>query len=397
MTGSKKHPKYKGCIIRQRGKKYQVEISHGGSRFRYTAATVDEAKVLIDQKLTEIVNQGIRAFDLNENQKADAVVALEVLSRMKSVAEASVYSSPLVQAARFWAKHHPEEQAMPLSVVLNRYVEYKTKRNLRPTSIKEIKNRVGRFITTSGDRDVRCVTKSDIEAWLSQYAKTDSAWTKYHNQLRQFFRFAQGRGHIADNPLAEKAQNENAVADTEIEIYSAAEVERLLRAAEADWPSLVPVLAIGFFAGLRPAEIDRLDWAHVNIETRQIIVTSQTAKRRRRRKVSMCGSLVEWLLPFRKESGSVSPSDAYTRKHRKALLRKAGIDEWIHDGLRHTYGSMHVEKHGSREATAKEMGHRDLRVLIDHYATAIDDPTEADAYWSILPLDLEQVVQFRTA
>ena len=52
--------------------------------------------------------------------------------------------------------------------------------------------------------------------------------------------------------------------ETEIEIFRPEELERVLELAE---PALIPFLTIGAFAGLRHAEIERLDWSEVRLET----------------------------------------------------------------------------------------------------------------------------------
>jgi integrase len=43
------------------------------------------------------------------------------------------------------------------------------------------------------------------------------------------------------------------------------ELRALLEAAAAHAPEVLPVLAIGAFAGLRDAEIKRLDWSEVDL------------------------------------------------------------------------------------------------------------------------------------
>ncbi len=57
-------------------------------------------------------------------------------------------------------------------------------------------------------------------------------------------------------------------------------------------PEFVPFLAIGAFAGLRTAEIHRLDWGHVDFGEGYIEVTARNAKvRGRRRLVPMTENL----------------------------------------------------------------------------------------------------------
>ena len=77
-------------------------------------------------------------------------------------------------------------------------------------------------------------------------------------------------------PMDEVDQSEEA--DFDIEIFTAEEITKILAAVRDD---ARPALAIGAFAGIRTAEICRLDWSEVNLEKRLIEI--RRARRRRGR------------------------------------------------------------------------------------------------------------------
>jgi integrase len=82
------------------------------------------------------------------------------------------------------------------------------------------------------------------------------------------------------------------------EIFAVNEAVPLLTTAELDPKlELVPVIAIGLFAGLRMSEIKQLDWRNVDFEHRIIDVDETIAKTRQQRNVEMCDLLVAWLTP----------------------------------------------------------------------------------------------------
>ena len=62
------------------------------------------------------------------------------------------------------------------------------------------------------------------------------------------------------------------------EIFTVDELRALLEAAQRTQPSVVPMLAIGAFAGLRDAEIKRLDWNEVDLSRGHIEVKVGKAK-----------------------------------------------------------------------------------------------------------------------
>ena len=76
------------------------------------------------------------------------------------------------------------------------------------------------------------------------------------------------------------------------------------------------MLAIGAFAGLRDAEIKRLDWSEIDLRRGFIEVTANKAKTARRRIIRIQPNLAQWLAPYGAMSGSVVPANA-----RKSWIR----------------------------------------------------------------------------
>jgi integrase len=393
------------AIIRQRGDRYQVEIMRNGSRLRHSEATLEDAKTYAEIIFVENSNLDTEAIPLPHADRQDALSALAILRGEVPEARAAQMNTPLAQAAWFWKRHHPDGEGVDLNTFFNRYLENKERLNRRPRTIDDIRLRVGNFIAAfPANTDVRVVTRKDVRDWLDANTRTFSNWKKHCTLIRGFFAFAIDCELRDDNPAAGLKNMAHEVVEYSIEIYTPEEISRLLSAAveyeqEAGnrrraAPSVVPVLALGAFAGIRPAEIQRLLWTDVNFRTKRITVHKTTAKKRRKRSVPISDNLAAWLLPYAKESGPISPSDSYLRSVRPRLLKTAGIEKWLHDGLRHSFGSYHCEHHHRPDWTAQIMGHRDTRVMNDHYVTAVDDPEDAERYWNIRPARIATVIQF---
>ncbi|MEO6786770.1 MAG: hypothetical protein ABI318_11610 [Chthoniobacteraceae bacterium] len=75
------------------------------------------------------------------------------------------------------------------------------------------------------------------------------------------FSFAKRQGYTQRNPIAdvERAKEHGG----EVGILTVAETARLLECAEKD---TLPYWAIGAFAGLRSAEIERIEWKDIDFE-----------------------------------------------------------------------------------------------------------------------------------
>jgi integrase len=151
-------------------------------------------------------------------------------------------------------------------------------------------------------------------------------------------------------------------------------------------------LTIGAFAGLRAAEIERLDWSEVDLEEALIEVTAKKAKTAQRRVVTILPNLMRWLEPYRQLSGSVVPANL-----RWLLLdarEQAGLKEWPSNALRHSYASYHLAKFRDAAALALQMGHTGTNLIFKHYREVVK-PRDAALYWNIAPAtDAEKVVAF---
>jgi integrase len=192
--------------------------------------------------------------------------------------------------------------------------------------------------------------------------------------------------------------------------FTVADVQSLMRTA-AEWtPAIVPTLAVQFFAGLRPGEAMGLDWSAVDFKAKTIRVMPETSKVRRTRIVPMNQTLIDWLTPYRKARGKVGIQTqnqfdyaiyrkpigpAYEQegipiaerepdKRPKGLLAAAGVD-WIQDGPRKTFATMHFALGGDAGKTAAILGHSgDAGILYKHYRGLA---TKADArrFFAIRP------------
>jgi integrase len=91
-----------------------------------------------------------------------------------------------------------------------------------------------------------------------------------------------------------------------VAIFTPENITELLTKADN---TLRPFLALGAFAGLRTAELHRLDWSEIDLDRGFITVAASKAKTRRRRLVPISDNLKLWLTPIRQRAGF------FTRKY----------------------------------------------------------------------------------
>jgi integrase len=80
-----------------------------------------------------------------------------------------------------------------------------------------------------------------------------------------------------------------------VSIFTPESIASLLKKADA---TLRPYLALGAFAGLRTAELQRMDWSEIDLDRGFITVAASKAKTRRRRLVPISDNLKLWLTPI---------------------------------------------------------------------------------------------------
>lgn len=144
----------------------------------------------------------------------------------------------------------------------------------------------------------------------------------------------------------------------------------------------MPMLAIGAFAGLRDAEIKRLDWKEVDLARGHIEVTAAKAKSARRRIVPIQPNLAAWLRPYGGMRGPVVPEE-----HRAKLARvrkAAGLTKWPNNGLRHSFASYRLAAIHDAPRVATELGQASPQMLYGVYRELVL-PEEAQRYWQIEP------------
>src|SRR5260370_2098970 len=150
---------------------------------------------------------------------------------------------------------------------------------------------------------------------------------------------------------------------------------------------------MGGLAGLRRAEIERLDWEDdVRLDDLFIEVKASTSKTASRRLVPIQPNLAEWLAPYRTRRGRVCPQNL--RKHidddRDRVQLRA---RWPQNGLRHSFGSYHLAHFRDAAKLALEMGNSPA-MIFKHYREVVK-PKDAELYSAIRPKRKRNIAAFR--
>ena len=270
-------------------------------------------------------------------------------------------------------KHSTSTAPRPLGEIVSIYLASLKTRAFRKNTIKQARSNLNQLASKYGALDTNTITPTHLEQWFAQRKWTRSTIDGVIAKIGPFFTWCVREGYCESNPC--KAVKRPRSDDSTPSIFTLPETRKLLQTALRHDPGMIPYLAIGLFAGIRPLEIQRLTRA--DISDRYIEIKAAKAKTRKRRLVSLSDNLKEWL-----SLGGDLPL-ANKRKRLARLLKLAQIT-WQPDIMRHSFASYHLAMHSSADKTAFELGHRDSKMLFAHYRELVTQEA-AQSYWAIRP------------
>ncbi len=245
----------------------------------------------------------------------------------------------------------------------------------------DLKYRLTRFASDFNGQLVATITGAQIDDWLRSLKVAPVTRNNFRRVLIVAFNYGKGRGYTDGKNPADTTAKAKQI-KSPVGILTVEETQRLLDAAT---PETLPYLAIGAFAGLRSAELARLEWRDVDLGSRLIEVTARNAKLSARRLVKIEPNLAAWIGPsyalHGAKGGRVAPTNL--RKRVEAVRRSAGLSEWKSNALRHSFGSYHLAKFNNADALALQMGNS-REVIMEHYREVVK-PKDAKRYWNVKP------------
>ncbi len=348
-------------------------VNHGNSRWRVSTYVDGERKqrFFVSKELAIQWMQELRSDTRCANfwssrsplEQKDIIAAFDVAQQRKLTLLKTVLA----------AKCRPYPTPKPLAQIAPIYLSTLKSRSLREASLKQIHLMLNQFASKYGALGTNTITPTHLEQWFAQRKWARSTIDGAIAKIGPFFTWCVREGYCENNPC--KAVKRPRSDDSPPSIFTLPETQKLLQTALRHDPGMIPYLAIGLFAGIRPLEIQRLTRA--DISDRYIEIKAAKAKTRKRRLVSLSDNLKVWL---------ALGGDLPIMNKRKRLARLLKITQltWQPDVMRHSFASYHLAFHQSADKTAFELGHRDSKMLFAHYRELVTKEA-AQSYWDIRP------------
>lgn len=351
-----------------------------GRKFYRTRAEAD-AERLRQQTLLERHSRD--AIGLSQREMSDFITVRDKLAE---------YGKNINDAGAFFVDHLERVRRCKTTVaqLAEEVIQAKRKDGRAPRYIESLRLYLSKFCQDFGDRPIAAVTVEELDTWLRDLPYSPKSRANFRSHIGVLFSYAARRRMIDFNPILHTAKPK--LIDKAPEIFAVDELRALLDAANRTAPDVLPMLAIGAFAGLRDAEIKRLDWTEVDLTRGHIEIKAAKAKSARRRIIPIQSNLAAWLGPC---SGMTGPVVPWSARGKLARVRKAAaLTRWPKNGLRHSFASYRLAAIHDAPRVAAELGHTTPQLLYSTYRELVL-PEEAERYWKLGPESrAENVVSF---
>ena len=375
---------------------YQLSFYRGGKRERRSFSDLNEAKREARIILGGIARDQIQAENLTAAEIESYTIARRTLApfnmpvHVASELFASVQrelppSVSLLEAVRYWNRYNHDIRQNTVSELRGEFIAGLQSTGVTRSYVVELNRCLDEFGKFTAGRMLSSLRGCDLDAWLRQLPWEPSTKNGARRKITIFAKWARRSGYLPKdfNEFEDAMKFQEPV--TEVTTFTPDEMKRLLNVSGRHL--ITPYLSIGGFAGLRSAEITRLDWKNVNFDRGFIEVRADTCKTRARRLVPISDNLRAWLKPFALQSGPVVPyGNANCVVARVAS--HAGI-KWKKNALRHSFVSYRLAATNDGARTALEAGHNQ-KVLFRVYREVVSPEVAAQWFQIMPPLEMER-------
>lgn len=382
---------------------FKVADYSGGSRrllsFPTAAAALSEAERIArlmasgESHAASVSGKDVASYGRAMELLRPTGVSIELAAANFAKAFQILGGDRIIEAAEFFRQNNTENlPPRTVAEVADEFIAQRESRQASARYVNDLRSRLSKLVAAF-QCPIASVTSANVQEWLDGLKASPQTVKNHRTIAGTMFAFAERRGYIRKGANPVVATERVSVANGKgVEIYTPSQIASILSHAE---PSILPCLAIAAFAGLRTAEIHRLEWKDVDLVNSHIVVAGEKAKTKSRRLVPISPNLKSWLAPYVQSEGRLwnLTHFPYHQLCRKAAT-SAGI-AWLDNALRHSYASYRLAQVQSAAQVALEMGNSP-QIVFRHYRE-ICRPAAAAAWFAVAPQTPANVVALSQA
>ena len=390
---------------------HTLAYTEAGKRMRKFVTEIEQARIEARNIARQLSEGTGHIHSLTPDQVSDFHAADKILRQHRgrslaavvaewAAANAALGGGSIVAACEAQAKANHRQSGFTPALVADVYTKFLAGLDRDGASVRYIedcKSRMGQIKDTFRGF-IHAVEKTDLENWINAKKISIKTRKNYRTAAVTLWSFAKAEGYLPRDRQTEaellpnRKRTKAAKLSAEIGVYEPADLRKILAYAPAH---LLPVFAIGAFAGLRSAELHRLTWD--NIRPSFIQVDADDSKNAVKRHAPVPIALKEWLAGVKRGEDDqrlcarFAHENALARAMTKAV-RDAGVEP-VHNGLRHTFCSARVAETDDVKKTSREAGNS-VAVILKHYVKVMTK-AKATAWFNVRPdASSEKVVSF---
>ena len=378
----------------------RFEVRHydlNGEQLRFTFDTYAAAKKfanaavhnLADSRSQFITLRGQDAYEYSRSKELLAGTRLNFLDLVTTAVEAEKLlqgRASVMEAVRAFAKTTPlKEPNITVTEALNRFLAFKkAESEVGDLYLRDLRIRLRKF-AESFQGPLSAITPGELNDYVFKQGKAPRTRKNVRTTLNTFFSYARVEGLVAKDHSGVPKPGKKRVERCHVQIFSPCEMQKLLAAAK---PEVTVLLALAAFAGIRAAELKRLEWERINLAEGHIEVIAKVAKTGVRRLAPIPDNLKAWLVKYFHHSGKVCIYSNLWQQYEK-VAKAAGVT-WKRNALRHGFVSYRVACIKDVPRTAFEAGNSP-QVIQRDYLKVVPE-REATKWFSTYPDAHPQVV-----
>jgi integrase len=365
---------------------YQVAFYAAGRRIQKNFRNKSKARRTADQILHGLTldSKSVDSLltpDLESLVAARKVLApnyaLHVAVEEHAKAVSKLGKATLREAVEFFLRHnHADMPRLTLVEIAEQFAKSRQQAGLSAHYVSQCRKTIGDLAKTFPGQTLPDLRTAELDGWLGRLPFAAKTKNGIRIILVACGNWAEGRGYLVKGGSPFPAMVRYKESKAPVTIFTPENIASLL--AKAD-KTLRPFLAIGAFAGLRMAELQRLDWSEIDLDRGFITVAASKAKTRQRRLVPISDNLKQWLTSCKRAIGPVCA-------HKRPQMAAARLCEgfaWQDNGLRHSFISYRLAILHDTARVALEAGNSP-EVIFGHYRELVI-PEAANMWFAVNP------------
>jgi integrase len=365
---------------------YQLAFYAAGKRVQKNFSNKSEAKRVANQILGGLTNDAVAVESMATPELESLIAARRVLAPSYALhvaveehaqAVAKLGKASLREAVEFFLRHNRADvPRLTLAEIAEQFAKSRQQSGLSAHYVSQCRKMVGDLAKAFPGQMLPDLTTSELDAWLGSLPFAAKTKNGMRIILVACGNWAEGRGYLVKSGSPFPAMVRYKETKAPVSIFTPDNIASLLTKADE---TLRPFLALGAFAGLRMAELQRLDWKEIDLDRGFITVDASKAKTRQRRLVPISDNLKRWLTPCKQASGPVC-------LHHRPQIAAARLCEglvWQENGLRHSFISYRLAVLHDTARVALEAGNSP-EVIFSHYRELVT-PESATAWFEVKP------------